>query len=447
MKWKKSRPQYFKGTSQKADEAAGIIRDIVIIQEFVGEDRDAYGDNFDETSLQQFIVQGNAQEQGVKSRFGHPNMCDTTLGSYLGRMKNFRLSKNSDGKKVVLADLHLAPIAKDAPSRGNIHDYVLNMSKMEADMFGNSVVYEPAEPEAIQEKDGEGNDVTNYYQRVKAFLASDMVDSPAATENLFKDTESLDLGIEVSNFLDDHPQIFELIRKDESVIEKFFIKYFLSNKDTPKMAKEKATKTVKDLKQKSKAAKLKEEINSLIDSTTGEETKGFDATTSGGKTITISDEDGDGQPGTGDKVTDTTTGEPVAAASTELTDGTVIVTDDAGIITEIKPAETQTPAESEAATVDTSKEVSRLTGIITAKDKRIKELEDQLAENEGELEEVQAQFDKLKEKLAKSKGTFVPKSGEQNFSKEDAKTERDLKKEKEERRAQYRKKDASPILQ
>lgn len=400
---KKSQPIYFKENVQKVDRAAGVIKGVVIIQEFLGADTDAYGDNFDETFLDQLVSAGNSYPLGLKSRFGHPNMCDTTLGSQLGRFKNFSKSTNSDGKKVVIADLYLDEIAKNAPSRGDIYTYTLDMAERNSDQFGNSIVYRPADPHIVVEKDAEGNDVTRYYQRLDSFIASDLVDSPAATENLFKDDESLDLGQQVTQFLDDHPEVLDLIQKEEGVLEKFFIKYFTHKKGNQQMSKQVATKTVAEAKAaaKAKAKKLKEDIDAALGTTE----KSYDATTQGGTTVTISDDNGDGMPSVGDKVTDAS-GAPVVG-TTEMEDGSSIVTDDQGVITSVTPAPADNNAPASANEAQ-AKEISTLKEKVASYEAKIKELETENADQQKSIDEISANFDKLKENLAKSKGTFVP---------------------------------------
>jgi len=58
------------------DRENGIIKSVVIVNSGL----DKNGDNIDTTFLNQIAEQGNAQPQGVKSRFDHPNMCATTFG-------------------------------------------------------------------------------------------------------------------------------------------------------------------------------------------------------------------------------------------------------------------------------------------------------------------------------------------------------------------------------
>jgi hypothetical protein len=211
------------------DRENGIIKSVVIVNSGL----DKNGDNIDTTFLNQIAEQGNAQPQGVKSRFDHPNMCATTFGYYAGRYKNFSVSGES-----VIADLYLDPVSKTSP-HGNLYDYILNMSDTNPDMFGNSIVFAPAQSEKVKEKDANGTDIITEYIRCKSFIASDIVDSPAATNSLFKSFEVIPDAATLTAFLDENPQITELVIKNENLIGEFLKKYKSNNQIKIQMATEK----------------------------------------------------------------------------------------------------------------------------------------------------------------------------------------------------------------
>jgi hypothetical protein len=212
---RKTLPLYYK---QNVSIADGVIKNIVIIQ--AGKDK--VGDNFDMKSLEQLVLLGNAQSQGVKSRFGHPNLCDDALGTYLGRYKNYSIGKNDENLDVVIADLHVDDIAKKSP-KGDLYTYVVEMAQKNSDMFGNSIVYNPDKPEVKKEQDETGNEIEVPYERFRSFIASDLVDSPAATTSLFKDTDSF--ASKATAWMDENPEIFELINKNPQILKSFLIKY------------------------------------------------------------------------------------------------------------------------------------------------------------------------------------------------------------------------------
>lgn len=294
----------------QVDKDLGLVKGVVIVQEGL----DKNGGFFTPEFLNDLIDDGNAQKQGVKSRFGHPNMCKTTLGAFVGRYKNFR-AENEDEKYKVVADLHLDPITKKTQVEGqgiSMWDYLLEMADTNPDMFGNSIHFTAGIRYETKEVDGEEISVEVY--SFKSFIASDLVDSPAATDNLFK--SSKDLGVVVTQFLDENTEVFELIQKDTNIIVDFFKRY---------------TNYLQKSNKKINMKFLKKIQKSLV----GDETKDIDLTLADGNIITVIT-DGE-QPMVGDKVVDDA-GNPVADGEHTLPDGGAIVTE-GGEITEIKEPE------------------------------------------------------------------------------------------------------------
>ena len=89
---------------------------------------------FDDVALDSVVEFGNQSKGGIKSRFGHPNMSSTALGTFLGRTKNFR----RDGD-VVRADLHIDRTAHETPD-GDLAGYVMNLAESDPGAFGSSMV-------------------------------------------------------------------------------------------------------------------------------------------------------------------------------------------------------------------------------------------------------------------------------------------------------------------
>lgn len=157
------------------DREAGIIYGYSVITKgpALGHDME-----IDETTLAQVVELGNKAKLGIKSRFDHPNASSTSMGTFLGRTKNFRLS----GARV-LGDLHLSDAAKDAP-QGDLHHYVLGLAENDPQAFGASMVFEgkselQLEEDGTRKKDAQGNPLPRL-ARVETLLASDVVDDPAA---------------------------------------------------------------------------------------------------------------------------------------------------------------------------------------------------------------------------------------------------------------------------
>ncbi len=195
------------------DRENSIIKNICIANH--GENKN--GSYFSESFLVDLTNNGNDQNQGVKCRFGHPNMCATSLGTYVGRYKNFRYKNNS-----VFADLHLDDISKKTQVEGkgiSMHEYIMDMAESNSDMFGNSIVISCSFEE---EFDSDGNVIHDWSVKLDSFIASDLVDDPAATDSLFA---TKDMGVIMTEFLDENPEIFETVKNRPELIEDFFERY------------------------------------------------------------------------------------------------------------------------------------------------------------------------------------------------------------------------------
>jgi hypothetical protein len=209
-----SQPVFYQSI-KTIDRENGIIRGVTVVKCGNAKGRDY---KIDRKFLQQIVDQASERPQGIKARFGHPNMCSTALGTYLGRFKNY--SYHGD---FVKADLHLDTTAKKAPS-GNLFDYVVDMAESSPDMFGASIAFQTDEFEEVEvEVDGKKN--KELYFRLKELHATDIVDDPAATDGLFS---SDSLPAQTTQFLDENPQLSEFIfSKPERVIE--FLNNYLTN--------------------------------------------------------------------------------------------------------------------------------------------------------------------------------------------------------------------------
>ena len=197
------------------DRENGIIRSVIVANTGPARGHDGV---LDKTFLLQVVDLANARPQGIKARFGHPNMCATALGSYLGRFHNYAYNGFS-----VTADLHLDPSSKSTPN-GNLFEYVLNMAESNPDMLGASLVFESADFEQLETITDGKKSITKLF-RLKELRATDIVDDPAATNGLFSaDT----LPAQASQLLDENPDFAEFIfSKPESVIE--FLHTYLNN--------------------------------------------------------------------------------------------------------------------------------------------------------------------------------------------------------------------------
>lgn len=218
------------------NEEKGIIEGVSIVT--VGE-AEGHGVSLDSEFVHTVAEMGNAKKQGVKVRFGHPNMCSTALGTFLGRAKNFREGKTErDGKEeeAALADIFLSNEAKIAP-QGDLYQYVMGMAQNEADMFGTSIVFTPGKT-YVRDEDGEKDydwyevdPITGVqfakteYEDREVFVeceelhASDVVDDPAANDGLFSRFSGETMAGQMTEFLDLHPQVWDAVQSNPSILE------------------------------------------------------------------------------------------------------------------------------------------------------------------------------------------------------------------------------------
>lgn len=212
----KSSPQ-FDQPAVNVDRENSILRNVEIAK-FGKNKNNSY---FNQKFLNDLVEKGNAQKQGVKSRFGHPNMCASSLGTFVGRFKEFN---QKEGK--VYANLYLDSITKKTQVEGkgiSMFDYIMDMAENNPDMFGNSIVVACHWfDEEIENEAGEKETVESLI--LQEFVSSDLVDDPAATDALFSSNPN-DLGVIVTQFLDENPEIFGTIQKNPSIMEDFFSRY------------------------------------------------------------------------------------------------------------------------------------------------------------------------------------------------------------------------------
>jgi hypothetical protein len=237
------------GVDRDAGEA-GVIRGVAICTEGPAL---GHGVELDSDFIEDVVKHGKQKQTGAKSRFGHPAMSGTALGTFLGRAKNFRLDDSGE-KAIARADLHVDPSADSSPD-GKLGTYVIDLADSDPEAFGTSIVFSPGED---YKRDASGNKVTRpdadaskstrdeqrekwdttpgpLYASLEELHAADVVDDPAANpsgifangsigDNKTFGSETTIAG-QVSAFLDAHPQIFEAVAADPSVIDGFMDRY------------------------------------------------------------------------------------------------------------------------------------------------------------------------------------------------------------------------------
>ena len=216
----------------RVDREKGLIFGFVVVQEGITHDRRG---EFDSKELDNIINLGNDVKMGLKSRFGHPNMSSTALGTFLGRASNFRRDKD-----LVRADLKLDESAFQTPD-GDLASYIMSLAESDPEAFGASMVIRwEAEFKQKIVRDDDGKDTGDKeddfseppFIRVKKLFAVDAVDDPAATNAFFGEsffTESVKPSAEITKFLDSFFQDPLALEKAES-----FMKRYLSNANNEK---------------------------------------------------------------------------------------------------------------------------------------------------------------------------------------------------------------------
>lgn len=242
--------------SGAVDRERGMIEGVSVVTE--GEAK-GHGVNLDSEFVETVVQQGNAKKAGLKARFGHPNMCSTALGTFIGRFKNFRSETvtRDDGSKALraVADLFMSTEAKETPN-GNLYDYVLGMAEKEPDMFGTSIVFTGGR---YYRKTSTGQKVYRQYQKDEAgeylhtsegkiafrwvdekgkevdpakteiierdfvecaeLHGCDAVDDPAANDGMFSRFSQESVAGQITEFLDLHPQVFEAVSANPDIIK------------------------------------------------------------------------------------------------------------------------------------------------------------------------------------------------------------------------------------
>lgn len=211
----------------RADIARGgdvrVIKEREVIAGFAvvtkGLTHDERGE-FDDPALDAVVEFGNKSKLGIKSRFGHPNMSSTALGTFLGRAKNFR----RDGD-VVRADLHIDPTAHEAPG-GDLAQYVMGLAESDSSAFGSSMVIywdeEYRKDEKGQLMAGENGEPLPPLIRVKKLFAVDVVDDPAANNGFFEFfNESVKPSAEMTSFLNKFLESPEAVSKVAEFLKRY----------------------------------------------------------------------------------------------------------------------------------------------------------------------------------------------------------------------------------
>jgi hypothetical protein len=339
-------------------------------------------------------------ELGVKCRFGHPGMCSESLGTQLGRVNNWQLSE--DGNQAI-ADIHFYDAATISPSFSKDPvAWLFKQVEEDADALGMSIVF-TGESYQLTKSGKRFNPYTDkpdpedpageeYYADINALYNVDVVEEPAATNGLFSAQFNADkLGVKVFEFLDENPEVMDLLTEKPEVVEGFMKRYSVYLKK--RQQKENQESIMNKIKTALQA--IKKGYTALFEEE--EKYANIDVVTAGGVAVTIVAQ---GEtPQVGDRVVvtgseenapegDHTIGE--APNNPELV-GAVITVDGEGLITAIALPEAAAESEEEDDELAEG-QVAALNASLQAH----KILKAELAKAKTELAEVSATLEEQK---------------------------------------------------
>lgn len=234
IRWFKSGPVSLE--SSKIDTEAGIIYDVVMCQE--GEAK-GHGVHLEADFIEGLIAYDKKYfgKVGLKGRFGHPNASDDTMGTQLGVFTNFR-KREENGKMQAIADLHLLKSASISPTHPGMREWVLQIAEERPDFVMLSIVFmgsgyyqrdEKNKKVKVWAYDDEGNWLYSNSQmpvyvefdekKGAAHFYTDLVESGAATENLFSNQVNTHLyAAQVDTFLSDNPHLVEFLKQNPDAV-------------------------------------------------------------------------------------------------------------------------------------------------------------------------------------------------------------------------------------
>ena len=246
----KSKPlglSFAKGDAKSnIDFEKGIIKNVVMCQ--VGEAK-GHGLHLEQDFIDGLVAydKKNFAKIGVKCRFGHPAMSDTTMGTQMGMFHNFKVV----GDKAV-GDLQLLEAAELSPTRPKMRSWMLKMAEEQPDFVMMSIVFnsnthyqrdENGKKRKIwyykEVKDDEGNqthvwvssnpELGNVYvdfDDTAIHYYTDAVEAGAATENLFSNQfNNQKYAVAAADWLsNENPQILKFLQENPNKLLEFATK-------------------------------------------------------------------------------------------------------------------------------------------------------------------------------------------------------------------------------
>lgn len=239
-RWMKSMPALLEFEASNIDAEAGVIRDVVAVQEGEAKGHSVHLESEFITNIVAFDKQVFGT-RGVKVRLGHPGASDDSMGTQLGFMRNPRRREKA-GKMQAIYDLHLLDAAAKSPTHGDMKAWVLAMSAEAPDFIMSSIVFNPSgyyqrKPNGNKHRleiDPDWGSFANYKEEWGNIFAefdqsagalhhyTDLVESGAATESLFSNTANPHLFVaRLGEWLDENPDIRNFISAHPDKVQAF----------------------------------------------------------------------------------------------------------------------------------------------------------------------------------------------------------------------------------
>lgn len=227
QRWFKSQPVATIGTDSLLDREAGIIRDVILCQ--VGQAK-GHGVELEQDFINDVVDYANQHWQsGLKSRFGHPSMSDTTMGTQLGYFTNFRVR----GQQAI-ADLQLLEAAKNSKN-GDMWSWLFDIAEEKPDFVMNSIVFTPFgeyqyddEGQQMWIWNKESDDYNQKNDSKPVFVAlqdlhfADLVENGAATDTLFGAGLNSDkFAVIATEFFNEQPAIEKYLQEHPDRVAAF----------------------------------------------------------------------------------------------------------------------------------------------------------------------------------------------------------------------------------
>jgi hypothetical protein len=354
------------------------------------------------------IGQTQFEKQGMQARFGHPNECNPALGSAAGRIRNFRVRGDQ-----VIGDITLLKAASNAPGKGDLRSYIMDMALEAPDALMMSIVFMPDDMYFINADgerevfDGSEEQLAYFetlpegdrvlYETCRDWLFTDFVDQGANTLDMFRGTSG-EMAARVTQFLDENPEVMRAIVQDPAIIGQFIERYNRSAKALKSsnfLTMNKNQKETRDILGgfKKSFARLMQSLAGSEGNDPDNQDRSIETTTSEGVAITI--ETDAEVPAEGDQVYIAGGTEVPPAGDHVLTgnlEGYTITTDDAGIITAVQAPAADPAADPAMSSIDTeegTRQIAELARSVQSVVSAVEKLSLRMASMDAKLRKIE----------------------------------------------------------